>query len=73
MLPKNPILIENLHVDKIMISIRVSSIKKLIGYKDDDYKLKSLSIILPETNGYVNSYDNETMWMHFWLNFVKKL
>ena len=73
MLPKNPILIENLHVDKIKISIRVSSIKKLIGYKDDDYKLKSLSIILPETNGYVKSYDNETMWMHFWLKFVKKL
>lgn len=56
-----------------MISIRVSSIKKLIGYGDDDYKLKSLSIILPETNGYVKSYDNETMWMDFWLKFVKKL
>ena len=65
MLPKNPILIENLYVHKIMISIRVSSIKKLIGYGDDDYKLKSLSIILPETNGYVKSYDNETMWMDF--------
>ena len=41
--------------------------KYLIGYKDDDHKLKLLSIMLPKTSNYVKSYDGETTWLNFFI------
>ena len=35
--------------------------KYFIGYEDDDYKMKRLSIILPKTKAYVKNYDSETI------------
>ena len=32
---------------------------------DDDYKIKSLHIMLPHTSGYVKGFDGETKWIHF--------
>ena len=56
---KNPILIED--NDKILISNKVSFGKKgyknFIGYKDDDYEIHSLHIMLPKMSGYVKSVD----------------
>lgn len=31
--------------------------KYFYGYKDDDYKIKPLYIILPKTGAYIKSYD----------------
>ena len=30
-----------------------------------DHKVKSLHIMLPKTNAYVKSYDEQTIWMYF--------
>ena len=32
---------------------------------DDDYKIKSLHIMLPQTSAYVKGFDGETKWIHF--------
>ena len=37
----------------------------LYGYMYDDYKVKSLHIMLPKTSKYVQSYDGQTKWMYF--------
>ena len=39
--------------------------KYFIGYMDDDYKIKPISIILPKTSTYIKSYDDKTKWMYF--------
>ena len=61
---KNPILIEDVDIDKILISNNVSCVKEnykfFISYRSYDYEIKSLSIILPETTAYVRSYDDGT-------------
>ena len=31
---------------------------------DDDYKIKSLYIMLPKRSSHVKSYDDETKWMN---------
>ena len=36
-----------------------------MGFIDDDYKIESLSIMLPKTSAYVKTYDGETKWMNF--------
>ena len=40
-------------------------IKYFIGYKDDEYKIKPLCIMLLKTSSYVRSYNGETKWMNF--------
>ena len=51
-----------------MISNMVSSGKKnykyFIGYKDDDYRIKPLRTILPNTSAYVKRYDREIKWIN---------
>ena len=58
---KNLILIDDVYINKILISNKVSSGEKshkyLIGYKDDDYKIKSLNKILPQMSGCTRSFD----------------
>ena len=36
-----------------------------IGYKDDGYKIKPFSIILPKMSVCIKRYDGETKWMYF--------
>lgn len=66
---KNPILIEDVDIDKLLMSINVSSggkkYESFNGYKSDDYEIKLLSLILSETSTYGKSYDDETIWMLF--------
>ena len=57
---KNLILIDDVYINKILISNKVSSGEKshkyLIGYKDDDYKIKPLNKILPQMSGCTRSF-----------------
>ena len=39
--------------------------KYLIGYLNNDDKVKPLHIMLPKTRAYVKSYDWKTKWMYF--------
>ena len=39
--------------------------KCFTGYLYDDYKVKPLYIMLPETSTYVKSYDEQSKWMYF--------
>ena len=56
---KNFILLKDRDIDNRKVSSAVSSGEKsykyLIDYKDDDYKIKSLCIMFPNTSGYVKS------------------
>ena len=65
----NLIFLEDVDINNIQVSSIVSSgeenHKYLMGYKDDDYKIKPLRIILPKTSTYVNNYDSETKWLIF--------
>ena len=56
---------------KIRVCSMVPSGKKnykyFIGYKDDDYKIELLRIMLPKASTYVKSYDGETKWINFFI------
>ena len=41
--------------------------KYFIGYLYDNDEVKSLHILLPKTNTYVNSYDGQIKWMFFFI------
>ena len=53
----------------MLVSSIVSSEEKhykySIGYKDDDYKVKPLRVMLPKTCVYLKSYDGEIKWVSF--------
>ena len=61
--PKNPVRINEVDICKTLISSKISFAKKyylpkyIIGYKDDDYKCKSLCKTLTEMNGYEKGYE----------------
>ena len=66
----NLIFLEDVDNNNIQVSSIVSfgeeNHKCLMGYKDDDYKIKPLFIILPKTSStYIKNYDGETKWMIF--------
>ena len=41
--------------------------KYFLGYKDDDYKIKPLPIMLPKTSACIKSNDGESNWMNFFI------
>ena len=46
------------------------------GYLCDDYKVKSLRIMLPKTKTYEKSHDGQKNWMYFLIqddNLLKKI
>ena len=47
------------------ISLDEKNFQYFIGYLEDDYKIKSLFIMLPKTSSYVKSHDDETKWISF--------
>ena len=59
--------LEDMNIDNTLISDKIFSgennYKYLIDYKDDVYKIKTLSLILPKSSTYVKSYDFKTKWM----------
>ena len=61
---KNLILPEDLDIDKILRSSRVSSSEKnykhFVGYVDDHFRIKQLLIMLPKTNTYVKGFNCKT-------------
>ena len=69
---KNLIFLEYADTDNIKVSSMVSSVEKsykyFIDYKDDDYKIKPLHIMLPKTSAYVKIYYGETEWVKFLIN-----
>ena len=48
-----------------MISSGKKNHEDFIGYMNDDYKNKTLHIMLPKTSSYVKGYDGETKWIYF--------
>ena len=54
---------EDVDVDNILVSSILS--KYSIGSDIDEYKIKSLCIMVPKTSTYVNTYDSETKWITF--------
>lgn len=54
---------EDVDVDNILVSSILS--KYSIGSDIDEYKIKSLRIMVPKTSTYVNTYDSETKWITF--------
>ena len=54
---KNPIFWKDIDIDNILICNKISSDEKIfkyfIGYRDDDYKIKALLIILPNTVAHI--------------------
>ena len=56
-------------IDNILISNRIYSGKKnykhFIGYMDNDYNIKAICIMLPNTSTSVKSYGGKTKWIYF--------
>ena len=56
-------------IKNVLVSIKTSSgeknFKYFIDYLHDDYEIKPLYMMLPETRAYVKSYDDQTKWMYF--------
>ena len=66
---KSPIVLEEVDIEKVLVSNKISSNEKnykyFIGYLYNDYKVKPLHIMLPKMSAYVKSYDWQTKWMYF--------
>ena len=58
---KSPIVLEEVDIEKVLVSNKISSNEKnykyFIGYLYNDYKVKPLHIMLPKMSAYVKSYD----------------
>ena len=66
---KRPIFLEDVNIEKVLVSSKISSGEKsykyFIGYLCNDYKIKPLYIMLLNNSAYVKSYDRQTKWMYF--------
>ena len=60
---------EDVDIDNLLVPNKISSGEKnykyFIGYLYDDYKTKSLHMMLPKRRPYVKGYDGQTKWMYF--------
>ena len=58
---KSPIFLKDVNIEKVLASKKISSGGKnymyFIDYLFNDYKVKSLRIILPKASAYVKTYD----------------
>ena len=63
---KNPIFLEDMDINNILISNKTPVSKRnyeyFIDYMDDDYKIKPC---FQNKRVHIKSYDGETKWMHF--------
>ena len=62
-------LLEDVDPDNSLVYKKISSGEKcciyFIGYLYDDYKIKPLHLMLPNTSAYLKGTDVETKWMYF--------
>ena len=65
---KSPVCLKNVDIN-VLVTKKICSGEKnykyFIGYLYDNYKIKSLHIMLPKTSAYVKSYDSQTKWVYF--------
>ena len=65
--------LKDVDVEKVFISNKTcsgeKSYKYFIGYLYDDYKVKPLYIILPKTSAHIKSYEGQTKWMYFLIEY----
>ena len=65
----NQIFLKDVVIDDILISSEISSVEKnyknVIGYMNDNYKIKLFNIIPPKMSTYIKTKDGETKWMYF--------
>ena len=67
---KSPIFLQDVDIEKILVSNKISSDEKnykyFIGCLYNDYKVKPLHIYcFQKMSTYVKSYDGQTKWMYF--------
>ena len=66
---KTPIFLEDVDIKRVLLFNKISSGEKnyeyFTDYLHDDFKVKPLYIMLPETSSYVKSYHGQTKLMYF--------
>ena len=80
-LHETTIFLKDVDIGKVLVSNKISFGEKkykyfitwIIGYLDNDNKVKPLHIMLPKTIAYVKSYDGQTKWMYFLIEDDKLL
>ena len=74
---KNPIFWKDIDIDNILICNKISSDEKnfnyFIGYRDDDYKIKALLVILPNTGAHIKADDGKAKSTYFLIEGDKLL
>ena len=65
--------LKDVDIEKVFVSNKTcsgeKSYKYFIGYLYDDYKVKPLHIILPKTSAHIKSYEGQTKWMYFLIEY----
>ena len=76
---KRHFFLQDVDISNVLVSDEISSGKKnytyFLGYLYDDYKIKSLHVMLAKTSTYVKNYAGQTKLMYFLNeddNFLKK-
>ena len=71
---KTPILLEDVDIEKVLVSNKISSDEKtykyFVGYLHNEHKVRALHIMLPKTSAYVKRSDGQTKWMYFLIEDV---
>ena len=71
---KTPIFWGDVDIEKVLVSKKIcfdeKSYKYFIGYLYKGNKINSLNIMLPKTRAHVKSYDGQTKWMYFLIEYV---
>ena len=70
---KKSYVLKDVDIEKVFVSNKTSpgekSYKYFIGYLYDGYKVNQLHIILPKTSARIKSYEGQTKWMYFLIEF----
>ena len=65
---KSPIFLEDVDIEKVLVSNKISSDEKnykyFIGYLYNDCKVKPLHLMLPKTSAYVTHYGGQSKRMY---------
>ena len=66
---KSPTFVEDVDTEKVLVYNKISSGEKnykyFIGHLYNDYKVKTIYVILSKISAYVKSYNGRTKWMYF--------
>ena len=64
-LHNTPILLEDVDIEKVLVSNKISLDETNYKYLYNNDEVKSLHIIPPKTSAYVKIYNGQTKWMYF--------